>query len=361
MIARPFLPLYNSLTMRAIDRLPEIAALLAPLSITLEPEQPHIGGEREIRSRERLVLIARKGDTRVLVKVALSPEATRDIKFEKEARDAFASLSFAENGLLLADEVFSGVLGGYYILITEFIEEDSPFITRSLSEQFFIALNALEAQEAFHATTFEHDRRVRKVFPVFSVETYLSEFRRFMENAKSFVDITALFERTHALLAQSRTLLERYGGHLTHDDFVPHNMRLKGRSLYVLDLSAFRFGNKYDAWGRFVNYMMLHNPPLARLTLTYLKENRPEEYPLLRVMRAYKLGQLINYYITLLPKTEGNFRTLTELRIRFWGDMLKDVLEDRETPIEAVDAFREARNALRSEEEKLRQKGFSLP
>lgn len=347
--------------MRAIERLPEIEALLAPLSITLEPEQPHIGGEREIRSRERLVLIARKGEKRVVVKVALSPAATRDITFEKESRDAFASLPFAENGLLLADEVYSGVLGGHFVLITEFIEEDSPFITRPLSEQFFIALNAFEAQEAFHATTFEHDRKIKKVFPVFSVDTYLSNFREFIDNAKEHKDVVSVLEEAYVLLTRSRVLLSRYSGYLTHDDFVPHNIRLKGRALYVLDLSAFRFGNKYDAWGRFINYMALHNPPLARLALTYLKENRPEEYPVLEVMRAYKLGQLINYYVTLLPKTEGNFKALTELRTQFWTNMLRDVLSGRETSIEAVDAFREKRNSLRSEEEKLRQQGFSLP
>lgn len=335
--------------------LADITALLAPLEYSLAAEQPHISGERELLSIHKLVLVGtNKSHERVIIKVSKEPSGIAEILKEKEARDVLAELSFASDELRQAKELFAGKVGDYYVLITEFIDQERIFVSHPLEDQFFIALGAFEAQESFHATTYEHRKEFKKAFARYTPETYLSLFRSYRDRVPS-----AAMDKAYELLKENRDVLERYGDYLTHNDFVPHNMRLKGRELYVLDLSSFWFGNKYEGWARFLNYMVLHNPLLEDALVTYLKQHRPDEYLCLRLMRVYKLGVLLDYYARTLPKTTDDLRTLTELRITLWSEVLEHMLRGQPYPLEKVYAYREARNGLRSEEEKRRQREFA--
>lgn len=359
MIARAFSSLYNRSTMAAItgreQMLRDIAALLSPLGITLADEQPHISGERELLSIYKLVLVGHdKGGSRVVIKASREPGAIKDIKHEKSARDTLRSLSFAPEELRQAEELYAGERDGYYFLVTAYIEQDQIFVTRPLEEQFFIALGAFEAQESFHMTTYEHRKEVRNAFKRYTPDTYLELFRGYMDKVP-----TDQMDQAYQLLVENRNVLLRYGDYLTHNDFVPHNMRLNGRSLYVLDLSSFWFGNKYEGWARFLNYMLIHNPDLEEKLDQYLQENRADEYLCLRLMRVYKAGELLAYYAGLYPKTEGDLRLLTEERLTLWSEVLESLLLDQKPPRERIMAYRERRNGLRTEEEKQRQREFA--
>ncbi|HEY5383406.1 MAG TPA: hypothetical protein VIJ88_02535, partial [Candidatus Paceibacterota bacterium] len=129
--------------------------------------------------------------------------------------------------------------------------------------------------------------------------------------------------------------------------------------LYLLDHTSIRFGNKYESWARFINFMELYNPPLAHALVQYVRDNRTQEELLaLKIMRVYRLVELIRYYATWLSKTEGSVRLLAQERITFWSEVFQCVLDDREVPAEIVESYKQKRDTLRSEEEKKRQVGL---
>ena len=153
--------------------------------------------------------------------------------------------------------------------------------------------------------------------------------------------------------------LEQYCGFLTHWDFTPQNIRVHGGKIYLLDHSSLRFGNKYEGWARFVNFMELYNPALARALVQYVKDNRtPEESLALKVKRAYRLAELMRYYTGWLPRTTENLHKLAEARIAFWKNILQAVLDDKEVSPSLVEEYKKTRDSLRSEEEKQRQQGL---
>ena len=78
-------------------------------------------------------------------------------------------------------------------------------------------------------------------------------------------------------MEEHRTVIERYSGFLTHNDFVPHNLRVSGKEVYLLDYSSMLFGNKYESWARFLNFMIHHNRPLELALANYVRTNRGEE------------------------------------------------------------------------------------
>lgn len=364
MIARVVGPLYNPTTMAANETaLATIGSVLAPLGYSLSTEQPHISGERAHLSVMKMVLMGTDAEgQQVVIKVSNQPQGIKEIQQEKTARDALARLSFAQDELLQAKECFSGMVGGYYFLITAYISQDIIFVARSLEEQFFLALRAFEAQEAFHATTYDHLNEIKRVFDMYTPATYLSTFETYVaqiQNAYADQKLWSTLERAGSFLKEHVVVLERYNGYLTHTDFVPHNMRLHNRSVYALDLSSVRFGNKYEGWARFLNYMTVHNPELEQGLVRYLKDNRPDEYIAVRLMRVYKIGFLLAYYTNLFQKTTGNFKELTELRIQVWSTILACVLDDISLPVEVLTAYKERRALLRTEEEKERQREFA--
>lgn len=347
------------------EELKTLEPLIAQLGFKLDHEQPHLSGERFLMTRNKLVLSGTKADgKRVILKAAGHPDGKAEINREKSARDLLASVSFASDVILFPDEAFYGEQGGFLFLVTEYISQEKVFVEHTLEEQFFMILRAFEAQESFHATTFEHVRKIEKVFPIRHARDYFESFKGFISAVEQSAPdgvVSEVLKQAYDFLEAHKTSIDKYCNHLVHTDFVPHNFRVHGKRLYVLDAAAVEFGNKYEGWARFLNYMVIHNPDLEKLLSEYILRNRGEEdYLNLRLMRAYKIGYLIEYYARSLPKTEGDLYELTKKRIAFWHRVLESVLEDAPLPREVIDEYKGKRDTLRSDEEKRRQKEFAV-
>ncbi|MBX4199213.1 aminoglycoside phosphotransferase family protein [Candidatus Parcubacteria bacterium] len=350
--------------------LTNIANILSGLGYILDAEQPHIEGERFLMAKEKLVLVGtrQKDGLRVAIKISNRESGKKDIRDEKRARDLLESISFADGALLFPKEIFWGEKDGYLIWVIEFIEQEKVFVAYTLEEQFFFALKAFEAQEGFHATTYEHLETVKKIFPVLYGQDYFREFREYkkiVEDASLDSSLGDTLSRAEEMLLSHKSDIDDYANYLTHTDFVPHNFRIRKNLVYILDCApeyrTVHFGNKYEGWARFLNYMVIHNPSLERLLARYIRDNRGmKDFLNLRLMRAYKIGFLLKFYAESLANTSGDLRTLTLERIDFWHEILKYVLDDREIPEDFVERYKKKRDALRSEEEKKRQREFAV-
>src|SRR3989344_1522489 len=158
-----------------MNELPAISTLLGSLGFSLDTLQPYVSGERYLMSVGKLVLAGTeiKSGTRVIIKASSKPDGEKEIESEKKSRDLMRSLSFADKKILIPEEVFYGEKDGYVFLIMRFIPQDKVFVGHTVEEQFFIALSAFEAQESFNATTYEHTRAVKDIFPMLSSAEYL--------------------------------------------------------------------------------------------------------------------------------------------------------------------------------------------
>ncbi len=140
---------------------------------------------------------------------------------------------------------------------------------------------------------------------------------------------------------------------------MPHNIRIVGDDIYLLDHSSLRFGNKYEGWARFLNFMALYNPPLEQALLQYVRENRSsEESESLQCMRVYRLGEIIWYYVSTLAKSSGDLRVLNEKRVAFWTNVLEAILENKPVPEDVLTEYKRTRDSLRTPEERQRQIGL---
>ena len=353
-----------------MDELKTLTPLLAALGFSLGDKQLYVSGERYLMSGGKLVLAGTR-DTDgadVIIKASKSPAGIQEIESEKNARDLMQSLSFADKKIKIPEELYFGHGAGYVILIMRFIPQDVVFAARDLEEQFFIALNAFESQESFHATTFEHTRAIKKVFPILSSSDYAHEFSRLslsIEEKYPNTDLAQLLAEGENLLKKNQDTIDRHGSYLTHTDFVPHNFRLEGRTIYMLDCvpnyATVHFGNKYEGWARFLNYMAIHSPALERLLVEYIRTNRGEdEYLSLRLMRVYKIAFLLEFYARALVKTTGDLHELTKARLTYWTAMLRATLYDQPLPEEVTHAYVAIRDRLRTTEEKERQRDFAI-
>ncbi|OHA38267.1 MAG: hypothetical protein A3I98_03040 [Candidatus Taylorbacteria bacterium RIFCSPLOWO2_02_FULL_45_10b] len=347
-------------------QLSAISALLKPIGYELSEHQPHLSGERYLMTRNKLVLAATrmKDGMKVIVKTSNHPDGQKEIITEKTARDTLMSIEFASEYILFPVEIYHGTKGGYMIWITEYIPQDKVFVAHTIEDQFFLILRAFEAQESFHATTLEHLKTIQKNFVIFGPDKYLESFKTFPEKTRTaFAKIKSdprFLVDALKMLQSNVAVLGRYSNYLTHTDFVPHNFRVRDHAIYMLDCSAVHFGNKYEGWARFLNYMFIHNPKLEAMLLAYIRKNRgAEEYLDLRLMRAYKIGYLLNYYAAALEKTDGDLRELTKLRLSFWHDMLMAILNDIQPDPKILPEYLAGRNRLRSPEEKERQQEFA--
>lgn len=331
--------------------------------VLLDTEQLHIGGERAVMSPHKYVLTGHtvNDNTRVVFKCAKHKSGVAEMKAEHTIRNGLADMPFAEQDLLLPKELFFGLTDGSTISITEFIEQTKVMFDYSLAEQFFMVLQGLEAQESFHATTREHRNQVTGLFPTFSPQKYIQTFKEFSHNVTTEIpNLTELLSEAKLALETNTNILNTFDGYLMHSDFVPHNFRIKKKQLVLLDSSSFHFGNKYESWARLINFMEIHNPKLVPLLLNYIRNDRGEnEYKDLQLMRIYKIGFLLNFYVNSLAKTDGNFHELTKVRITFWTATLKAVLSD--TPVNMKDhiTYVTSRDRLRTNTEKKRQREFT--
>lgn len=344
--------------------------LLTSWGVDLDEEQPHIGGERYLlqnvttASGRKLILLGKVRDTgkRVVIKVTSDKGGRHELEHERECRKLLSEIEFAYQAFLSPTEVRFEQVGALTISIQEFIEQERSFLERPLEEQFTLALKAFKTQEGAHATTYGHARHIVRHFGQMLAQDYLklfSDFSRKIRNAYQNEELDSLLKRALDFLTENRENVEQYTGFLTHTDFVPHNIRVVGDDIYLLDHSSLRFGNKYEGWARFINFMVLYNRPLASALLQYVKDNRtPEESLSLRLMRTYRLGEIIWFYVRTLEKSSGDMRTLTEARILFWTSVLASVLDNQEIPESMVLEYTQLRDSLRSEGEKKRQQGL---
>ena len=272
-------------------------------------------------------------------------------------------MPFAEQELSISTELYFGAIDSYTVAVIEFVEQVKVFTSYTLREQFFMAMQAFESQESFHATTRKHYKSAISLFPEFTTNTYIKNFKDFVSNvSKNSRNETAskIISSAKDVLIKNKKIISTYNGYLMHSDFVPHNFRIKDKQLFLLDFVAFSLGNKYESWARFVNFMEVHNPQLVPLLLEYVKKDRDEkEYLVLRLMRIYKIGFLLNFYTNSLAKTEGDLHTLTKVRLTFWSHVLASVLKNMPVEQKIHDAYIVERDLLRTEKEKKRQREFT--
>jgi hypothetical protein len=332
--------------------------LLTERDITLDQHQPNLIGERYLMqaisttSGKKITLFGTlKDGARVVIKATSDELGATEIEEERVARRTLDSLQFAAERFYTPREVHYSNAQGLTVSIQEYIVQDSPFIERPLTEQFALALKGFKTQEGAHATTYSHMRTISNVFHIW-------ESRDYCAAARAFAEVSDTDTAYQELVAGTRTI-DQYTGFLTHSDFVPHNFRVKDGHLYLLDHSSLRFGNKYESWARFINFMVLYNPPLADALLSYVMENRlPNEYESLRLMRIYRAIEITAYYTRLLARSEGSLKELNAERVAFWRSVLTAIVG--RTPLEPKlrEAYVAKRDALRSPDEKLRQQGL---
>jgi len=339
-----------------------VSPMLSELGFELEKEQPHISGERYLMSGRKLVLMGvRKSDgKRVVVKVSNDLDGKKEIKEEHERRDALNKLKFSYHKFLLPEEILFKEVGGFLFSVVLYIEQGESFMSLDLKDQFFIALGAFKIQEGVHATAHSHTKTISKIFGVTDDEYYIDKFSSFVKSCKdNYPDNAVLhkvLEDAEKFLISNKETVDRYSGFLTHTDFVPHNFRIVGDDLYLLDYSSMHFGNKYESWARFLNYMTIYNRDLELLLDEYVHKNRSEgEYLSFRLMRVYKLGFLLQYYASTLSKTSGSLNTLNKKRIAFWSGVLRSIIDGNAVSEDLVDDYKISRDSLRSEEERQRQ------
>lgn len=350
-----------------------LAPRLTLLGYTLDSYQPHVLGERfltrPLGGGRKLVLLGHSRTTheRVVIKVSDESQGRRELAEEHTTRVFLERIAFAYEVFRYPKELLYITQKPYTFLITEFIEQDRPFLDRTIEDQFAIALRAFKKQESAHATTDSHWQMVAKHFTHVDRTRYIADARRYRDETAAHIPMDASYrelvvnEMSAAArdLAQKPEILDQYGGFLTHWDFTPQNFRVRDGELYLLDHGSIRFGNKYESWARFVNFMELYHPTLAAALVQYVHDNRaPEESEALRSMRLFRLMELIRYYTSWLARTEGALRTLTHARLEFWAGVLHAVRTRIPVPPALVETYRITRDALRSEDEKQRQAGL---
>ena len=337
------------------------------LGYTLDEKQVQIGGERYLLSPHKLVLTGKRthDDKKVIIKVSTKVTGVAELIHERTCREALSSIDFAYNTFFSPEELLFVQKDNYAIAVTSFIPQDITFIARPLQEQFFLALRAFEAQEGAHATTYGHMKMIDGLFGSRNSGDYLCTFATFhksaVANSPDNDELREAFVRAEKFLSENSATIERYCGFLTHHDFVPHNLRVVGRDIYLLDNTSIDFANKYEGWARFINFMTQFNPELEKSLVEYVRRNRSEEeYLCLRLMRVYKLGFLLKFRTESVSKTSGDMLLLAKLRITFWLHAFTSVLDDTYLPREEVEAFVAKQGTLRSKDEQERQKEISL-
>ena len=344
--------------------------ILKELGYTLEEDQKHLKGERFLmqaittESGKKLILTG-KSDTQVpvIIKATRDDAGKKEIEHERSCRSILHRINFAAEVFHSPKELVYTESHGFLISIQEYITQEKSFLDRPTEEQFQFALRSFKAQEGAHATTYKHQKTIGKAFEIRTPETYLNNFQNFVETvSRSLPDnstLQKLLTDTKKELQEHAQTIEQYCGFLTHTDFVPHNIRIKDKTVYLLDHSSLAFGNKYEGWARFINFMVLYNQPLQKAFEQYVQDNRSEgEQETLRLMRLYRLGEIICYYTGTLERSEDSLLELNKARIEFWQKVLEHKLANTPLPEEIVESYKTKRDSLRSEDEIARQKGL---
>ncbi len=333
------------------------------LGITLDPTQLNIGGERELMSPDKMVLTGvrnTQGD-RVILKCSNGASGTKEIVAEHTIRETLKHFSFSEKKILMPEEFFYGVIDGYQVSVTAFIEQEKVFTEYDLEEQFSMSVSALQAQESLHIDTQDKSDVIGDVFTPHTPLFYIENYSELQKNILGVMPQSeTILTAGYTFLTENLPTLKTFDRYLIHSDFVPHNFRIHDKELYVLDFVSFRLANKYESWARFINFMEIHSPLLVPKLFLYVKSNRgADEYHALRLMRTYKTCFILNYYADILKNTEGDLRELTEARLVFWLAVLDSVIRDTDLSEETRQQYYEIRDRLRTDAEKARQRQFT--
>jgi hypothetical protein len=352
------------------QELPIISRLLLPYHISLNEDQPHIKGERFLIQAlttiggKKLILLGTNTQTKqpVVIKATNDYQGKQELKHERTCRTKLHAMNFSYESFHSPKELHFIETDGYVLYVGEFIEQKLSFLERPLSEQFSFALCALKAQEETRATTATHIRTIKHIFGERHNDDYLLMAEGFLKKVTDhgeFKSLLPLLQTGKQNLEKGATRIEQYCGFLTHTDFVPHNFRIKDNTLYLLDFSSLRFGNKHESWARFLNFMALYNPELEKLLETYIRDNRSrEEQQSLHLMRIFRLLEIIAYYVGTLDRSDGAIFELNKTRVYFWSDVLKATLAHTTVAQEIITTYKATRDSLRSAEEKERQVGL---
>ncbi len=348
-----------------------LTPILSKRGYTLDAVQPHLAGERFLmqavtttHGRKLILFGTDSHGARVVIKATRDTAGTAEILHERTCRQFLTNIDFAAAVFHTPPEVYFTHSHGFTILIQAFIEQPSSFLERPFEEQFFFALNAFKAQEGAHAATYKHRAKIAHVYAIREARDYLrshTEFSNFITHRESHnKSLRTLLSDTAHELARNTLLLDQYSSYLTHTDFVPHNFRIDTTdTMYLLDFSSLVFGNKYEGWARFLNFMTLYHEALESSLIAYIRDNRAkEELATLRLMRLYRLTELIRYYVGTLDKSDGNLHQLNTARIDFWSQVLAAELQHTRVSEKIRTNYQTIRDSLRSDEEKKRQEGL---
>ena len=326
----------------------ELQNILRTLGFSLEERQPHLRGERRVFAAGKYVLFGtRDADhVRVVIKASAVADGIKEIEQERTCRTALDTIRFAYGTFSSPEELLFTRKDGYTIQVTRFIEQNKLFLERPISEQFSFALKGLKAMEAAHATTYEHLRSVRGIFPMIDAHAYSTTFKNSAEKAWSqFPDTKGVLAEALQEMEQQHDDIERYCGFLTHFDFTPQNIRIDDNTMYLLDHASLRFGSKHESWARFINFMVLYNIELSNSLVQYMHLNRaPEEAASLRLMRVFRLGELIAHHVRVAAATKGDLHKLSTTRVAFWNDVLTSVLDDVSVPEGLIATYKATRD-----------------
>lgn len=352
------------------EELARIQPILNAQGLILDTYQPHVQGERYLmqavttESGRKLILLGtRMSDgIRVVIKATSDVAGIREIEHERLCRKVLGEIQFAYRVFTTPEELLFYKKSGVSMSVQRYIDQECAFLDRPLEEQFAYALDAFKAQESAHAATYEQSRLVTKTFGSHHAKDYLDSFARFSFEIQSYLNdahIQDVLSQAHSYLTEHARTIEQYSGFLTHTDFVPHNFRIADGKIYLLDHSSLRFGNKYEGWARFLNFMTLHNRPLENALISYVRENRTKEEVLsLSLMRIYRLGEIISYYVQNTKRSEGDLKTLNAARIHFWTNVLIATLHGQAVSDDVIESYTHLRDSLRSKEEQERQKNL---
>ena len=340
----------------------QLLALLKKHELTLDDSQPHIGGERALLSPGKLVLMAKTTTNQpVVVKYSITPAGAKEISQEAKIRRLFEELPFSEQRFLLPRILLHETSHSNNFLVSEFISQTQVLQDYSLEQQFFMSIQSLENQETFHTTTNEHSTYIRDHFEALTTKTYLQSLNDMIAAIiQQRPTLAPLLTAVQNSFYEHKSIINTFGSYLVHTDFVPHNFRITNNQFYLLDYVSFRIANKYESWARYINFMELHQPVLARLLVSYLQEDRNEhEFTAFWLLRLYRLVFLLNYYCSIFEKTDDDLHVLTEARIVFFCYLLKNIYNKTSIPEELVTNYTKTRDGLRTETEKERQRTFT--
>lgn len=346
-----------------------VAPILAKAGFKLDSEnnQVHIGDERALISRDKLVLKGwRTSDARrVIIKVGASPAGMREIERERACRRGLAEInrSFQSTIFFYPDELGFLQEEGLCISIIEYVDQGMRFLDRSREEKLNLSLSALHAQERVTVDAVTTLVGIVYRFGTVGADGYLSEFEARLGDALMYFPqnrmLRSNLERAITFFRERLGHVRDHLGFLVHADFVPNNFRVIGSRIYYLDLGAFRFGNRYESWARYLNWLMVWDYRLEAALFGHFSENRgPEHYACLSAMRAFKIGFLIQVYSKHLPEVQHDARlhALQSGRVNFWTSALIALIRGDHVPERTAEEFAQFQESLRSERERRRQK-----